>query len=57
LIGDEKLPPEKRKTSTNMVNEKDRYEKLTKPDADKYLRYSGLMGPVNIRVSKIYEFR
>lgn len=57
LLGDEKLPPEERKTSTNLINNKIGYKKLTKPDADKYLRYSGLMGPVNIRISKIYEFR
>jgi hypothetical protein len=57
LIGDEKLPPEERKTSTNLVNDKGRYEKLTKPDADKYLRYSGLMGPVKIQFSKIYEIQ
>jgi hypothetical protein len=55
LIGDEKLPPEERKTSTNLVNEKGRYDKLTKPDADKYLRVSGLIGPVRIRFSKIYN--
>ncbi|HEC43963.1 MAG TPA: glycoside hydrolase family 2 [Bacteroides sp.] len=53
LIGDEKLPPEERKTSTNLVNEKGRYDKLTKPDADKYLRVSGLIGPVKIRFSEI----
>jgi len=55
LIGDEKLLPEERKTSTNLVNEKGRYDKLTKPDADKYLRVSGLIGPVRIRFSKIYD--
>ena len=55
LIGDEKLQPQKRKTSTNLVNDEDRYDKLTKSDADKHLRYSGLMGPVKIQFSKIYE--
>ena len=57
LIGDEKLPSEKRKTSTNMVNDKGRYEKLKKPDADKYLRYSGLMGPVKVQFSNIYSIK
>jgi hypothetical protein len=55
LIGDEKLPPEERKTSTNLVNDKDRYEKLSMPDADQYLRVSGLIGPVKIRFSRIYD--
>lgn len=57
LIGDEKLPIEEKKTFTNLINDGGRYDKLTKPDADKHLRYSGLMGPVNIRISKTYEFR
>ena len=57
LIGDEKLAPEERKTSTNLVNDKGRYDKLTKSDADKYLRYSGLMGPVKIQFSRIYDIQ
>lgn len=56
LIGDEKLPPGERKTSTNLVNEKGRYEKLTKPDADNYLRFSGLIGPVKIQFSEISKY-
>ncbi len=55
LIGDEKLPPEERKTSTNLVNDKGRYEKLTRPDSDKYLRVSGLIGPVSVQFSKIFD--
>lgn len=54
LIGDEKLPAEERKTSTNLVNEV-RYDKIRETDADKYLRISGLLGPVNIQFSQIYE--
>jgi hypothetical protein len=57
LIGDEKLPIEERKTSTNLINDGGRYNKLRAADADKHLRFSGLMGPVKIRFSKIYEFR
>lgn len=57
LVGDEKLAPEERKTSTNLVNEKGRYDKLTRSDADKYLRYSGLMGPVKIQFSNIYDIQ
>jgi hypothetical protein len=57
LIGDEKLPIEERKTSTNLVNDGARYNKLRAADADKHLRFSGLMGPVNIRFSKISKFR
>jgi len=55
LIGDEKLPPGERRTSTNLVNDKDRYGKLGMPDADKYLRVSGLIGPVKIQFSRIYD--
>ncbi|MCK4921656.1 MAG: hypothetical protein KAS71_11460 [Bacteroidales bacterium] len=56
LIGDEKLPPEERKTTTNLSNIKGNYsfERFSKPDADKYLRYSGLMGPVKIQFSQVY---
>lgn len=57
LIGDEKLPPEERKTSTNLRNVEGRYsfERFREPDADKYLRYSGLMGPVKVQFSVIYN--
>jgi len=41
LIGDGKIPAEKRLTKTNV-------KKFEAPDADKYLRESGLMGPVKI---------
>jgi hypothetical protein len=54
LIGDEKLPPEERKTSTNLVNEA-RYDKIRETNADKYLRISGLLGPVKIQFSQIYK--
>jgi hypothetical protein len=57
LIGDERLAPEERKTSTNLVNDKGRYDKLTKSDANQYLRYSGLMGPVQIQFSRIYDIQ
>lgn len=41
LIGDGKLPENERTTRTNI-------NKFDEPDADKYLRVSGLMGPVKI---------
>ena len=41
LIGDGKLPLEKRFTKTNI-------NKFEAPDAEKYLRESGLIGPVKI---------
>lgn len=43
LIGDGKLPVEKRFTKTNI-------NKFESADADKYLRTSGLIGPVSIQV-------
>jgi hypothetical protein len=54
LIGDEKLPANERKTSTNLVNEA-RYDKIRETDADKYLRISGFLGPVKIQFSNIYK--
>lgn len=42
LIGDGKLPKEERKTRTNII-------KFDTADADKYLRISGLLGPVKIK--------
>jgi hypothetical protein len=59
LIGDEKLLPEERKTKTNLRNSKGRYsfERFARPDADKYLRYSGLMGPVKVQFSRIYDIK
>ncbi|MBX2925519.1 MAG: glycoside hydrolase family 2 [Chitinophagaceae bacterium] len=41
LIGDGKLPPEQRRTETNVM-------KFNSPDAEKLLRASGLLGPVTI---------
>lgn len=43
LIGDGKLPESKRLTKTNI-------NKFNGPDADSYLRESGLLGPVKIRM-------
>ena len=42
LIGDGKLPMEKRFTKTNI-------NKFDSDDAGKYLRVSGLLGPIRIR--------
>lgn len=42
LIGDGKLPKGQRKTKTNII-------KFDAPDAEKYLRVSGLLGPVTVR--------
>jgi len=46
-----------RKTETNLRNIRGRYsfERFAKSDAYKYLRYSGLMGPVKIQFSRIYD--
>ena len=44
LIGDGKLPEDKRITKTNVI-------KFNAPDAEKYLRESGLLGPVEIKVT------
>ena len=43
LIGDGKLPENQRLTKTNI-------NKFDAPDADKYLRESGLIGPVKIKI-------
>jgi hypothetical protein len=45
LIGDGKLPLEKRLTKTNV-------NKFDAPDAETYLRVSGLLGPVSIKLMK-----
>jgi hypothetical protein len=57
LIGDEKLPPEERRTCTNLVGDSSRYDKLRVGDADCYLRVSGLLGPVKIQFSQKYPVR
>lgn len=44
LIGDGKLPETQRLTKTNVI-------KFNAPDAEKYLRESGLLGPVVIKIS------
>jgi hypothetical protein len=49
LIGDGKLPKENRRTQTNIV-------KFDTPDAEKYLRISGLLGPVKLQFSKVNRF-
>ena len=56
LVVDQNLPLEERKTYTNLVNVTGRYsfERFTNTDADKYLRVSGLIGPVSVQFSKIY---
>ena len=47
LIGDAKLPLEQRLTKTNI-------NKFNGPDGEKYLRESGLMGPVIVKFVKKY---
>ena len=54
LVGDQKLPLEQRKTNTNLTAH-DFYKRMTEPDADKYLRVSGLIGPVEIRISNLHR--
>jgi hypothetical protein len=48
LIGDGKLPQEERLTRTNI-------KKFDAPDAEKYLRASGLLGPVKLQFSQIHK--
>ncbi len=62
LVGDLKLPPAERKTYTNVLDgppnpRKDPRspQRLGEPDADRYLRVSGLLGPVTIRRSHVYR--
>ena len=50
LIGDGKLPKNERRTQTNIV-------KFDAPDADQYLRVSGLLGPVKLQFSQIYKLK
>jgi hypothetical protein len=50
LIGDGKLPKDQRITKTNII-------KFNAPDAEKYLRVSGLMGPVKISVISTHNLR
>lgn len=50
LIGDGKLPENKRLTRTNI-------SKFDAPDADKYLRESGLLGPVTISLVNQFELK
>ena len=50
LIGDGKLPESKRLTKTNI-------NKFNGPVADNYLRESGLLGPVKIRMVCLYNLK
>ena len=50
LIADGKLPKEERLTHTTMV-------KFDSPNADKYLRVSGLLGPVKLQFSQIQKLK
>ncbi len=49
LIGDGKLSPKDRRTQTNI-------NKFDSPDAENYLRVSGLLGPVKLQFSQIHKF-
>lgn len=50
LIGDSKLPESQRLTKTNI-------NKFNGPDADQYLRISGLIGPVRISLVREYVLK
>ncbi len=50
LIGDGKSPENERLTKTNI-------NKFNGPDADQYLRVSGILGPVNINLVKEYVLK
>jgi hypothetical protein len=55
LVGDLKLPPDQRRTSTNALHPKNKHAtRLKQPDSDKFLRASGLLGPVGIRFSVVH---
>jgi hypothetical protein len=62
LVGDLKLPPAGRKTYTSVLEgpppagrDPRSPHRLGGPDADQYLRTSGLIGPVGIRFSRIHR--
>jgi len=50
IIGDAKLPEDKRLTKTNI-------NKFNGPDGEKYLRESGLLGPVKIQLINVQSFK
>jgi hypothetical protein len=50
LIGDGKKPAKERSTQTNVI-------KFDTPDSEKYLRISGLLGPVRIIYAKQFVLR
>ena len=50
LIGDGKLPASKRLTKTNII-------KFNGSDAEKYLRESGLLGPVTIKIINLLSLK
>lgn len=62
LVGDLKLPPAERKIRSNVLDGPTEARKdprsphrCGEPDADKYLRISGLIGPVELRFSGIHR--
>lgn len=55
LIGDGKLPEKERKTRTNLTE--DQKFRFNSTDADKYLRVSGLLGPVKLQFSHLYKLK
>ncbi|HVV07613.1 MAG TPA: glycosyl hydrolase [Puia sp.] len=50
LIGDSRLSPERRRTRTNI-------KKFDEADSEKYLRQSGLLGPVTLQIYPAAHFR
>lgn len=54
LVGDQKLPPDQRKARSNLLSSRIS-SRLKREDADKNLRASGLIGPVRILLSRVYE--
>lgn len=56
LIGDYKLPQVERKTWTVLETDA-RVKKLQQADADKYLRKSGLLGPVQLNFTQIISLK
>jgi len=64
MVGDGKLPQEERRTQTNylksdlgipQVHKTKHPFKFYSPDADKFVRVSGLLGPVKLQFSQIHQ--
>jgi len=57
IVGDQQLPVHDRRTNTNLSNITGRYsfERFSGPVEGQYLRVSGLLGPVTLQFSRLYD--